>query len=152
MPNRIYLDTNDGLKISKPGVNVLTASPDQMLFSSQNAQLTIVETGVINRPANFGMNAPQYTHNFTSSFSSPPIVFLYSSQNVGDKYFLGISAAGLGATATYGSAYRVTHFFCYTLSYGIKHQLISYSPTILQDAPLIFDPYPLYYYVADMEF
>lgn len=60
MANRVSLDT-DGLKVSKPGVNVLTAtSPYDFLILSTNTSLGGLQTGVLTSPQSTSLVSTNY--------------------------------------------------------------------------------------------
>lgn len=49
MTNRVLL-TSGGLWVSQPGVDVLTGTDDQMLFSMATESLQVVQSGIISDP------------------------------------------------------------------------------------------------------
>ena len=80
MVNRVLLDQN-GLFVSKPGVDVLSAQPKDLQFSSDYGTLNVLKRGVLNLPATPegypvpGNGAQQVTVNFGKTFSARPPVF-----------------------------------------------------------------------------
>lgn len=71
MVNRVLLDT--GLKVSQPGVDVLSANPLQLLFNSDWSGLGVVQSGTWTAPWPGGstMDVGGFI-NFTKTFSSIP--------------------------------------------------------------------------------
>lgn len=80
MVNRVLLDKN-GLFVSKPGVDVLTAQPKDLHFSSDYGTLNLLMRGVLNLPATpKGYPVPGNGHqvrtvNFGKTFTARPPVF-----------------------------------------------------------------------------
>ena len=73
MANRVLLDQN-GLRISKPGQNVLTASADDLMFDSVSKMVQVVASGI----------ATGVSNNSTRTISWPslgfvPFVWIYGS-------------------------------------------------------------------------
>lgn len=70
MVNRVLLNTS-GLKVSKPGFNVLTASLNQLSFSGDYSQINIFLTGSFS----FQMNqVVSQTINFGKTFTFTPVM------------------------------------------------------------------------------
>lgn len=72
MANRVLMNAS-GLKVSKPGVNVLTASPLQLIFNSEWGGMGVVQSGTWN-VAWPGGTTKQVSNRvaLTKTFSSPP--------------------------------------------------------------------------------
>lgn len=76
MVNRVVLDA-DGLRVSKPGVNVLTAGRRNLMFDSDAAGLEFHSRGTINPPDNILKdNTKTYTYNYGHDFGYVPLIFL----------------------------------------------------------------------------
>lgn len=114
MANRILLDEN-GLKISKPGVNVLTAGLAGLQFTSVGTHVPRFTTGTLTRAQ--GGDA---TFNFGKTFPSAPIVTWYAS-NLG---FGGVGPAWFYDEPTSGPPIKQWTLFIYTnrlvLSVGMQ--------------------------------
>lgn len=75
MANRVVLD-QQGLKVSRPGVNVLTASDQQLLFTSDHSCFGVVERGdhaVIWNATGSSGSYNQFV-SFSNPFASVPIM------------------------------------------------------------------------------
>lgn len=75
MSNRILLD-NGGLKISKPGIDVLTATDDELVFNSDWSQLAIYMRGTLTVPDNGST-----TISYGKTFVNMPLVCLLRTDN-----------------------------------------------------------------------
>lgn len=71
MANRILLDEN-GLTVSYPGHNVLTAAPARLMFRSDATHLPRFDTYSLQ-----GRNGRTERRDFGRTFSSPPLVTWY---------------------------------------------------------------------------
>lgn len=114
MANRILLD-EDGLKISKPGVNVLTAGLAGLQFTSVGTHVPRFTTGTLTRSQ--GGDA---TFNFGKTFPAAPIVTWYASNlNIG-----GVGPASFVDEPTFGTVVQQWQIFIYTnrlvLSVGMQ--------------------------------
>lgn len=81
MANRILLN-NNALRVSQPGVNVLSATPAQLLFSSDWSAMGIVASGTYSiGTGSWSGSSNTRTHNGTinlpKTFPSPPAVAFY---------------------------------------------------------------------------
>ncbi len=81
MANRILLDSS-ALKVSQPGINVFTASPAQLLFSSDWSAMGIILAGTYTiGTGSWSGSGNTRTHNGTinlpKTFPSPPAVAFY---------------------------------------------------------------------------
>lgn len=156
MVNRILLEPSNGAKVSLPGINVLSAQPWELLFLSQNAQLSMKETGEISYPG-YG----SFFVNFANTYSAPPITVLaaqYGATYAGPTYNEHFRFLAFGAITQNGSSAagytrnRNQYFRVETQVNGILHSFAAIDPFNGQPCPPIFIPYPLRYYVFDMEF
>lgn len=75
MPNRVVFDLN-GMKVSAPGVDVLTAGEANLIFSSQWSQLSILMRGSVTC-------APNQTQTvlFGKTFANRPLCFFRYTSN-----------------------------------------------------------------------
>jgi hypothetical protein len=71
MTNRVLLDSS-GLKVSKPGVNVLTASASQLNFNSEWSQVGLYRRGTYT--IDWPISASGIFINLGKTFTTPPIV------------------------------------------------------------------------------
>lgn len=76
MANRVYLSTN-GLKISAPGFNAMTATGEQLTFSSDKGGAAALLDGTFTTPASGGIERTgTVTVLFGKSFGTyPPLVY-----------------------------------------------------------------------------
>lgn len=81
LANRVLIHP-DGMKISKPGVDVLSASNAQLLFSSDWTHPSLWLRGTI--IASYGVTTTVY---FGKSFSRPPFVFGTAQNASGGHFF-----------------------------------------------------------------
>jgi hypothetical protein len=88
MTNRILLNSS-GLKISKSGVNVLTAGNADLLFTSDYSHLAFYATGTFTIAAGDShLTVPYDRVTFGKTFASPPYcMFFY--RNGSDRYLVG---------------------------------------------------------------
>lgn len=104
MVNRILLNSS-GLKISNPGVDVITAQPASLLFSSDWSALTVAQQGTyILNSWSGGANSAEHTGfiPFNRTYPSPPMVLVYLVRggshipisNGRGAYFGGARSAG----------------------------------------------------------
>lgn len=79
MVNRILLNSS-GLRISSPGVDVITAQPANLLFSSDWSALTVAQKGTYYLNSWAG-GANHAEHNgfisFSRTYPSPPMALVY---------------------------------------------------------------------------
>lgn len=75
MTNRIVLSVTDGLKISKPGINVLTAADKDLSFSSAASSFPVEEVIQFRVAATWG---DVQTATFSQAYSSAPLVSVYT--------------------------------------------------------------------------
>lgn len=98
MANRVIFGINGaflGLKVSKPGFNVLTATADQLLFNSDVKNFQVYAQGVAVLTGNVGTFV-----NVTVPASSYPLL-------VGNPGWFPGGGAGYGAEAIYTSTTNV---------------------------------------------
>lgn len=100
MANRVVMDSS-GLKISKPGVNVLTANQDGLMFDSSTKMLQVIGAGVRSGSAttftvtypNIGivpfiwMWSPNATY-FMTSITSTSATFARQTGGSGTVYYI----------------------------------------------------------------
>lgn len=85
MVQRVLLNAT-GLKVSKPGVNVLSASAQNLQFSSDFSQLAHFQTGELD--CNWS-ELPFRTYSFAKVFPSPPLVCLQKVNTATDVWDAG---------------------------------------------------------------
>ena len=100
MANRILLD-DTGLKISKPGVNVLTASPVDFLFNSDWSQVGILQSGTFQFNGDSIINVVRYVSWPTRA--KPPLVFFAPINRDDNIQRSVVGMNGLRYAATDGS-------------------------------------------------
>lgn len=100
--NRIYLSPSTGLKVSKPGTNVLTASDGNIIFDSNRSMMHISSRGAI---VNAGSGASSGTESISTIASSMPLV-LFSSYTF-DKWWSSPNFIAVEARRDSGSTYYI---------------------------------------------
>lgn len=104
MTNRVVMSAADGVKVSKPGVNVLTASDEDLVFNSAWSAFAIHSTGSqsVSWPTSI---SGSYSQNipYGETFPSPPIVQIET--NVTGNWTI-MPAIG-GALASMGRNVRI---------------------------------------------
>lgn len=95
MANRVVMDAN-GLKVSKPGVNVLTAGDNGLLFDTNTPMLQVIASGGWT-----GVSSGATRTATLPTLSFTPFVFVYSPDNV-------VRANYSGNTVTFSGVYGGT--------------------------------------------
>lgn len=98
MANRVLLDAS-GLKVSKPGVNVLTAGDAGLLFDTNTPMLQVIASG--------GWTGVAQGATRTATLPAldfTPFVFVYSPDNVARANYSGGSVT---FSAVYGGTWSV---------------------------------------------
>lgn len=95
MTNRIVLAVADGLKVSKPGTNVLTAGVKDLWFSSGSQSFPLVEKISFHMTGAWGNEQTAY---FSRTYPARPTVSVFyagatdpAGQALADRRFLGMS-------------------------------------------------------------
>jgi hypothetical protein len=116
MTNRVLLGkfgTKYGLWVSKPGVNLLKASEDEMLLSTERQSFQIVKSGVISFPG-AGDDAPAIT---IPNLGFNPLVLLSCP-----SHFVGYRMASLTSLVIRGFSVRNSRISTTPITYAVTNQ------------------------------
>lgn len=102
MPNRVLLDAA-GLKVSLPGVNVLTATDAQLLFNSSYATLVPLIRGRFAIECRRATNLPPNTRtvNFGRTFDTVPLCMFFVDSEFNSGLLTGNQHIGAHRRAYY---------------------------------------------------
>lgn len=95
MANRVLLSPS-GLKISNPGVDVLSATASQLMFNSDWSQLKLLQRIAVTVPSDYSQQTPlppigsgrswtSPNYNYSKAFGTPPLV-LFSVKLPSDSF------------------------------------------------------------------
>lgn len=119
--------SKDELKIAKAGYNVDTATPEQMIFSSDSPALRLYSTGTVtlapySGPMSSRFNRAVVNYPSPSPFSKPPLVLaagIINSTTTEQGPFLAPSGVSSVAWANYSIASFTNRFEIYGYSYNV---------------------------------
>lgn len=103
MTNRVLLN-DSGLKISKPGIDVLSASHNDLQFDSTKSQIGYKQSGTFTTDLSTSFDR---LVTFSPAFDEIPIVCFYHVMS-GERWLLGYSPIYFRRKASNGDRYRET--------------------------------------------
>lgn len=104
MSNRVLLNEN-GLRISKPGFNVLTTGSDNLLFDSTSKMIQVVQSGIltnVSSPVTVNLPSlgfypfvwaysPDGGYYFMEYLSTTSVRFTQQTSVIGDIHYLALN-------------------------------------------------------------